>query len=338
MTSVEGLVSWMGAIQSQDLKSAMLAIAVRLPQSTEKMVYDAFEKGEVIRTHILRPTWHIVAAEDYREFMELTAPNIRPSLKYRRAQLGLDDEIFSITNPALKEMLDKGNHLTREQITEELRPLIPGLDSSMMNHILIEAELNCFICSGRITDGKATFALAEEVLSNEDLKKPVDLEEAKKKMAYKYFSSHGPATIADFSWWSGMPVGVCRKALAMVKDQMESFTDGKTEYWFNPSVVNHQSNIPELVFLPAYDEFIIAYRDRSAVLSSESHTTAISSNGVFRPVVVHNGKVVGLWSKKKVKGKEEVEVRWFVESSQHSALSSQLEFSNIQRVYISSVL
>lgn len=310
-TSVKDLVSWMGAIQSQDLKSAMLAIAIRLPASTETMIYDAFERGEVIRTHLLRPTWHIVAAEDYRDFMELTAPYIRPSLRYRRSELGLDDALFGITNPALIEMLAKGNHLTREQLTEELRPLIPRLDSSMMNHILMEAELSCLICSGRIVDGKGTYALAVEMLGNEEIKRPANKEEAMKKLAWKYFTSHGPATLADFNWWSGMPAGECRKALAMVKDKLASFKEGATEYWYHHETVNNPTPIPDMVFLPAFDEFIIAYKDRTSVLSATSHATAISSNGVFRPVVVHNGKVVGLWSKKKVKGKEEVEVRWF---------------------------
>ncbi len=316
--TVREVVAWMGAIQAQDLNSALLAIALRLPETNIQAIIDALDKGEIIRTHILRPTWHIVAAEDYGAFMQLTSPQIRAALRYRRADAGIDHTLFGKSNPVLREMLSNGNHLTREQIAEGLTPVIRDLDSTKMNHILLENELDCTICSGRIINKQATYALVSEMLKDDALTAPVSKENALKKLAFKYFSSHGPATISDLIWWSGLTAGECRMALELAKPELASFTSGKTVYWYNAKYTepdkafNERAPKPDLHLLPAYDEFIIAYKDRSLVISDDIQAKAISSNGVFRPVVVYDGKVVGLWSKKTGSKKTTININWLI--------------------------
>lgn len=133
--SIKELVSWMGAMQAQDFASSRWAIGVRLPGITEDQVIDAINQGEIIRTHLMRPTWHLVTAEDYPLILQLTAPAIKASLKSRRKQLELDDTFFKRTNPALMRFLSNNNHLTREELTQLLSVEIKDIDSSRMNHI-----------------------------------------------------------------------------------------------------------------------------------------------------------------------------------------------------------
>jgi hypothetical protein len=305
------VVAWMGVIQAQDLNSAKWAIGIRIPNSTGKTIDEAINNGEIIRTHLLRPTWHFVSAADYHSFLALSAPNINSSLKYRRIQLKLDEKIFAISNPALNEMLKNGNHLTREQITTEMAKLIPDLDSSKMNHILMEAEMNSLICSGRIINKQPTYALVNERIGNFDRTANFDRDNTLRVLADKYFKSHGPATLADFIWWSGLSAGDCRKALDMVKDELVSEKVENSVYWYNKTEISY-SGVPELAFLPAFDEFIIAYKDRSAVINYEGHSRAVSSNGIFRPVVVYEGQVLGLWNKAIKKDTLQISIEWFI--------------------------
>ncbi|HLN54012.1 MAG TPA: winged helix DNA-binding domain-containing protein [Lentimicrobium sp.] len=312
-TTASEVVDWLGAVQAQDLNSAKWAIGLRLPGSSEKIVDEAINDASIIRTHLLRPTWHFVSAANYPVFLALTAPNINSALKYRRIQLNLDDTLFAKSHPALEEMLRNGNHLTREEITAEMASIVPDLDSSKMNHILMEAEMNGLICSGRIKNRLPTYALSNERIEKFSLNGKFDKDNALKLLAGRYFRSHGPATLNDFIWWSGLSAGDCRKALAMVKDGLISEREESAEYWFDPSM--HKAavvEVPEIAMLPAFDEFIIAYKDRSAVITYENHGMAVSSNGVFRPVIVYDGQVIGLWTKTSKKETLIVSVKWFV--------------------------
>lgn len=324
-TTVKELVSWMGAMQAQDFASARWAIGVRLPGIKEDHVNDAINNGEIIRTHLMRPTWHLVTAEDYPLILQLTAPAIKTSLKSRRKQLELDNPFFKKTNPALRRFLSNNNHLTREELMQLLSAEIKDIDSSRMNHILLEAELDGLICSGKVKKGQHSFALATERLTDSGsiYNSGFNREEAMSMLAGKYFKSHGPATVADFNWWSGLSMTDCRKALESVRHELvEEEIDGK-KYWLkaisgeagsgiNTKNSNALSHDNELKLLPAFDEFIISYRDRSAVMTFEDHTKAVSNNGVFRPVIVYDGQVIGIWAKTIKKGKLIVTPKWFI--------------------------
>lgn len=327
--SVVELVDWMGVLQAQDLNSAKWALGVRLPGSTQKMIDDAIDSAEVIRIHILRPTWHFVSAENYPLFLALSAPNINAALNYRRIQLGLDEKLFAKSNPALNELLKDGNHLTREEITVELENIFPDLDSSKMNHILMEGEMKGLLCSGKMKNKLPTYALVKERI-NVNTEHKIDTDFALNKLASCYFRSHGPATLADFVWWSGLSSGDCRKALSMVKDKLMVEKEGKFEYWYDPEqLINNNNEPPEIALLPAFDEFIIAYKERSAVINLENHGRAVSANGIFRPVLVYEGQVVGLWNKTIKKDTLQIAFDWFLKPNK----SVQKKFENSANDY-----
>ncbi|MGE5317466.1 MAG: winged helix DNA-binding domain-containing protein [Chloroflexota bacterium] len=327
--SVKEIVSWMGAMQAQELNSVKWAIGVRLPGLTEKDVDDSVSKGEIIRTHLMRPTWHIVAAEDYLPILKLTEPLVRASLKSRRKQLGLESSFFIQSNKALDRILRNG-HMTREELMQELTPLLPSLDSSRMNHVLLEAELDGLICSGKIKNRQHSFALTEEWISNDLRKLPFDRDEALALLARKYFKSHGPASVSDFNWWSGLSMGDCRKGIEIVKKDLSSEKIDSVTFWFDGEISEQviSKTKKSLFLLPAFDEFIISYKDRSAVLAYEHHEMTVSSNGIFRPVIVLDGQAIGLWNKAVKRGILIPEIRWFIKPEKKILKELDLAFAN----------
>lgn len=306
--SVKDIVGWMGAIQAQDFSMAKWAIGIRLPDSTDQMVETAINTGEIIRTHLLRPTWHFVSANDIYWMIELTAPQIKASLRARHKELGLSDTIFSKSNTIIEKALTGGQYLTREEIMTKLLKADIATDENRGSHLILRAELDGIVCSGAIKDGKQTYALLEERVQKT---KPLTKEEALAKLARKYFSSHCPATLQDFVWWSGLPTIDAKHALEMVKaDLVSEMIDSQT-YWFTHLPPKPNVDIESVYLLPAYDEFLISYKNRSASFLFENHKKTISNNGIFRPVIVVNGQVIGIWKRTMKKDKVIVEAEFF---------------------------
>ena len=307
-TSVKDIVEWMGAMQAQDYAMAKWAIGIRLPGSTDKMVETAINNGEIIRTHLLRPTWHFVSADDIYWMIDLTAPQIKASLRSRHKELELSETIFSKSNNIIATALEGGHHLTREELKTKLEKAKIATDDNRASHILLQAELDGIVCSGAITKGKQTYALLRERVP---ITKPLTKEEAPEKLARKYFRSHCPATLQDFVWWSGLPIIDAKQALEMVKVDLISETIDSQTYWFT-----HLSPVPKayresVYLLPAYDEFLISYKNRSASFFFENHKKTISNNGIFRPVIVVNGQIMGIWKRTIKKDKVIVETELF---------------------------
>ncbi len=288
------VVQWMGAMQAQDFLMSKWAMGIRLPGSTETMIDEAFDKGEILRAHLLRPTWHMVSREDIGWMLSLTAPRIRAAASSRDKQLGLDGKIFSKSNTIIGEALNSGKHLTRESLVEKLQQAGIDTGENRASHLLLRAETEGIICSGRISGNKPTYALLTERAGKTE---PVSRDEALARLALRYFTSHGPATVADFTWWSGLTATDARKALDSVKTGLNNDDiDGQT-FWFSPDAGLDKPFVETVHLLPAFDEYIISYRDRTASLPSVHHRKAVSNNGIFYPVMMQNGRITGTWSK-----------------------------------------
>ena len=302
------LVFWMGAVQAQDFPASKWALGLRLPGSTEKSVEAAIDSGEIIRTHVLRPTWHLVSADDVYWMLELSAPQIKTAARSRDRELGLTDDTISHCNNLLEKWLRDGNFLLREELLKRLADFGFSNDNNRVSHILMRAEIEGIIGSGPTKAGKQTYALLAERVP---VKKLLKRDEAAVELARRYFTSHGPATLPDFAWWSGLPVKECRQAIGAIKaDFMAEIVDGET-YFFHPdlSVLNAENKA--IYLLPAYDEFIISYKNRAATLTYENHLKAVSNNGFFRPVIIHNGQVIGVWKRSIKKNNAILETEYF---------------------------
>ena len=288
------LVNHMGAMQAQDYSMVKWAVGCRLGNITEKNVTDALNRGELIRTHLMRPTWHIVSSNDIYWMLDLTAPNIRSGMKGRHKDLELDKEFLQKTNRLITNALEGNNHQTRDELAELMKAEKITLDNNRFAHILMNAEMDQLICSGIERGKKQTYALLSERVPQ---KVTLTTEESLYQLALRYFNSHGPATLSDFQWWSGLKMPQAKDALALVKAELNSIIYDNEEYWLKhvPDSNNRNKNFVKL--LPAYDEYLISYKNRSAVLNPEFNSKALSNNGIFWPVIVVNGMAAGTWKR-----------------------------------------
>ncbi|MDP4221863.1 MAG: winged helix DNA-binding domain-containing protein [Bacteroidota bacterium] len=292
--TVKELARWMGAIQAQDYIMSKWAFGIRIQDPTEELVNNAIDSGEIIRTHLMRPTWHFASSDDILWILELTASQIKASLKFRDNQLGLTEPVFRKSNRIIERSLRDSNHLTREEIISELVKDRIDVGNNRASHLLVRAESDGLICSGRIKGGKLTYALlSERVPANKSLSRI----EALKELASRYFTSHGPATLQDFTWWSGLSTNDSKQALEFARSELSSEIIENQTYWFAGSVVDTGPDDDTACLLPAYDEFVISYRDRTASLIPPFHKKAVSDNGIFYPTIVINGKVIGTWKR-----------------------------------------
>jgi hypothetical protein len=307
ISSPKKLVGWMGAMQAQDYEMVKWAIGMRLPGATVNTIERAIEDGDIIRTHLLRPTWHFVAADDLRWMLELTAPHIKSSMQSRHKQLGLTDKIIAKSNRIIRDCFSNGQPLTRKELVKELENAGFRNEDNRAAHLFLRAELDGIIGSGPSQKKHHTYILIDERFRQMTT---FSREEALGKLARTYFSSHGPATIEDFIWWSGLPVKDARDALEIIRKEFISETIGSQTFLLSENLSFKKEK--STVFLnPAYDEFLISYKDRSASIKETNQRKAISNNGIFRPVILVNGEVAGIWKRTVQPSKVIIETTFF---------------------------
>ena len=311
--AAKDLVAWMGAMQAQDFNMAKWAIGLRLNKATEKDIDAVINSGEIIRTHVLRPTWHFVAADDIYWMIELTASRIKSSMKGRNKQLELTDKIFKKSFTVMEKVLKDENHLTRKELVSELNKAKIETNENRSSHILFHAELEGLICSGSMKGKQTTYALLQERIPKP---KPLKKEEALFRLAEKYFESHCPATLPDFIWWSGLSITDAKLALSLIKDEFISEKINAQEYWFPQSSSTPKKFNKSVFLLPAFDEFLISYKDRSAAIILDHQKKAFSNNGIFWPVIIVNGHAVGIWKREIKKNKLLIGANFFDEANE----------------------
>ena len=264
------VVRWLGAVQAQDLNGAKWALALRMRDVTKAAIEKAYNQGQILRTHVMRPTWHFVAPDDIRWMLQLTAPrvNIKAAPYYRKYEL--EAATFKRSHKALTKALQGGKHLTRGALKTVLnRSGVAADDSVRLGHIILRAELDGVVCSGPMEGKQITYALLEERVP---ATKALDRDEALAKLTRRYFTSHGPATLQDFIWWSGLTAADARRGVALIGQNTNS-------------VQTPRRSTPEAYLLPAFDEYLVAYKDREAVGNS------------LGPAVIVEGKIAGTWTR-----------------------------------------
>jgi hypothetical protein len=300
----EKLVAWMGAIQAQDYSMSKWALGVRLRSATIGDVEAALNKGKILRTHVLRPTWHLVAAEDIRWMLQLSGERIKSSSASRDRILEITEELYSECNRLIGRILEGNNHLTRQELAAELAKAGIAVNTSRMIHFMMRAEIEGIVCSGIDKGNRQTYALIDERIP---LAKTLHREEALTTLATKYFRSHSPASVQDFAWWSGLSAGDARQAIHLIRSELFTVRFRENPLFVHQSCCNDLKPLDTFYFLPAFDEYIIAYRDRTSVLGAEHHAKAFSKNGIFHPLIVSNGRIIGTWQK--AAGKKRIAVK-----------------------------
>lgn len=295
------VVRWMGAVQSQDYPAAKWGLAQRTTGATSAQIDRLFDEGHILRTHVLRPTWHFVAPEDLRWLIALTGPRVHAANAHYYRKVGLDAALFRKGHRAIVRALRGRRHRTRTELAEVYRRA--GIEASGMRlaYLLMHAELEGLVCSGPLRGKQFTYALVDERVPRA---KPRSREQALSELTRRYFTSHGPAQAGDFAWWSGLTVKDVKVGLESVGHLAHETIDGKI-WHFVPGKGAAAVTAPRIHLLPNYDEYLIAFKDHSASFEPAARRVLTREDAaVQRHIVVLDGCVVGGW--RPTQGKSQV--------------------------------
>lgn len=255
------VAGWLGAVQAQDYNGAKWAVAQRMTTATDADLDAALDRGDILRTHILRPTWHLVALDDVRWIQALTAPRVHQLNGSMYRNLELDSETLAHTSSLMTSMLAGGNHLTRKEIGTRLAGNGIGATGQRLAYIVMYAELEALICSGPRQGKQQTYALVDE---RSPKGRALDRDEALARLAERFFRGHGPATAYDFAWWSGLTIADVKRGVAMASGLESADYDGAT-WWAEPDwpEVDVEVDATRVHLLPNYDEYFSRDNRRS---------------------------------------------------------------------------
>jgi winged helix DNA-binding protein len=314
LTTAREVVEMLGAVQSQDYPGAKWGIAQRTAGLTDAQIEKEIDDGAIVRTHVLRPTWHFVAAIDIGWMLALTAPRVHAANAYWYRTLEVDDAVARRSRSVLTKALRDGRHLTRAELAKELeRVRIDVTNPTRLAGIVMRAELDGLICSGARRGKHSTYALLEErVTTSVSLERDAALME----LARRFFTTRGPATIDDFAWWSGLTKADARRGTEAASSHLKQESIDDRSYWSSASRPSARVSAPLAHLLPNYDEYFVGFKDRGAfgtrLVSSgvKPRTSALSGHAL-----VVNGQIVGGWNRALSRGTVLVEPKPLVRLS-----------------------
>lgn len=308
------VVDWLCAVQAQDYFGAKWALGLRMRGATDSDIDKAFNDGTILRTHLLRPTWHFVRPADIRWMVALTAPRVHATNAYMYRQQGLDEPIFKRSNDVLARALQGGRQLTRDELRDILETEgIATQNGVRLGYLMMYAELEGLICSGPRRGKQFTYALLEERAPQA---RKMEQEEALAELARRFFISRGPATDQDFAKWSGLTLKEARDGLEAVKGGLEQETaDGQT-YWFLRPRTPVRAESPSVHLLSIYDEFISSYKDRSAIDANNLAELFSGMGNALQYFILLDGQLAGTWKRTIKKNTVFIETNLFTKLSQ----------------------
>ena len=294
-------------MQSQDYPGAKWAIGLRAPV-TDDEVDRACDEGAIVRTHILRLTWHFVARDDIRWMLALSGPRVNAVSAHYYRKMELDERTFTRSRDVLERALRDGAHKTRPELGAALRRAGIIASGTRLAFLTLRAELDGVICNGPRRGKAQTYALFDERVPPA---KPIDRDAALAGLTRRYFTSHGPATLKDYTWWSGLTVRDARAGIelagsSLVRDDVDGFT-----YWASRAVARDRrppqsGEGPVAHLLPNYDEYLIAHKDRHLVVTPGSGDGVTRIKDPFVHHVVIDGRLAGSWTRKVKDGSVDV--------------------------------
>ncbi len=270
------VVAAMAAVQAQDYLACKWAIGLRVAGATEATIDRALASGEILRTHAMRGTWQLIAPEDVRWIVALVAPGLAKRFERRHRELELDAATIAKSNAVIAKALRDGEHRTRADLAAVLTRAKISPAGQRMPHLLGCAELAGLICSGVPRGKQVTWALVDERAPGARTMARVD---AIAELARRYVRTRGPATVADFTWWSGLSAADARAGFEAAQD-------------VTPEPIRAA---PRGHLLPGFDELLVAYRDRDDLIDPRHVARLNAGGGLLHPAVVQDGRVIGTW-------------------------------------------
>ena len=289
------VVSWMGAMQAQEYRMMRWAVGMRTKRSSAKAFEKAYNEGQIVRVHLFRATWQLVAGEDLPWMLDLCRDNALRGLAGWMHSNGVD--IPQAEQEAVQQLFQ--DYLSKSRIAQKadfvaaLKEKGIVMDEHRLSYHIRMAEYSGLLCSGDLFPIKHSYALTADKLPLHSTK-PKD--EALALLARKYFQSHGPATLEDFVWWSGLNISDCRKGMdSLGSDLIQHRWNGLTFYLHESGRTRgFRSGCVHL--LPPYDEYLIGYKSRHLAVHPDYMHRTHNGSGIFWPVILLDGEVVGNWS------------------------------------------
>ena len=313
------VVSHLCAVQAQDYGGAKWALGVRARGCVDADVDRAFDSGAILRTHVMRPTWHFVAPADLRWLLALTAPRVHAANAYYYRKLEVDDATCARAVAALARALEGGNHLTRDELAASLRAAGVRAAGPRLAYVMMRAELDAVICSGPRRGKQHTYALVDERVPPAPAR---SRDEGLAELARRYVTGHGPAQVGDLAWWSGLAVADARLGLELARLPSRD-VDGKT-YWSGPRARRTTPTGARVHILPNYDECLIAFQDRGDALDPRVEDPDVEV--LSHHFVLSNGRLVGGWRRAQSRANVLVECRLLadLDRDEHEALKAEV--------------
>jgi len=299
----EEIVGWFGAVQAQDYLGSLWALGLRTRDATEASIEAAEARRAIVRTWPMRGTLHFVAAADARWMTQLLAPRVlaRNAARIKR-EVDVDAPLIARCRGVVTRALAGGRRLERAALYQALESKKIATRGSRGLHILGWLAMEGTLCLAGRSGKQHTFALLDEWIPKSRL---LERDAALAELATRYFTSHGPATLQDLVWWAGITVKDAQAAVEAAKPRLARERIGTREYYWAARARKriHGPAAPRVKLLPAYDEYTVAYEDRSLLLHDARQVSAM---GLLSPVVVADGYVIGTWKRTLVKDSVQV--------------------------------
>jgi hypothetical protein len=277
-------LTFFGATQGQDYAEAKWSLGQRVDGVVDSELDAAFDRGEIIRTHVLRPTWHLVVPRDVRWMLELTAPRVQRALGSNYRRLGLDDAVFARAHEAIERALEPGEPLILNELIEALEGAGIRGERLQHTHLVIHAELEALICSGPRRGKRHSYMLLADRAPDAI---QLERDQALAELTGRYFKSHGPATIRDYSWWSGLTMADARRGVELAR--LGPGEDG----WYGLDGPDARVAADDALLIPMFDESVIAYQELRLAFDGDRPD---GLGPLIRPVLI-GGHSVGTWKR-----------------------------------------
>lgn len=305
------LVEQLVAVQSQDFAGAKWALGLRLTGVDDAEVVRAYDAGEILRTHVLRPTWHFVAPADIRALLRLTGPRILKQNQSIGRRLGLTNRHFAKCTDLIARALSGGNFLTRDALRSVLEEAgVATMADHRMAYYVMHAELNGVICSGPRLGKQFSYALLDERVPSR-LDAGLDNEALLVQLAERFLQSRGPSTERDFAWWAGRTLSDARRAFDTLRPGLRRISHDGTDFWLASDPVRVANRKPAALLLSIYDEYISSYRSREVIVTPADGARLIGQGNALAWLLVLNGQVAGTWRRVVERGGIRVELESF---------------------------
>ncbi len=290
------VVSHFGAMQAQEYRLMRWAVEMRTQKPSSKAFKKAFDSGQIIRLHLMRGTWQLIAAEDYWPFLNLCAPKADSVISgwMHSNKISIPQSELNRVRAILVQVVSDMKSATKEDFVEALAAKKITMDDHRLSYHIRMAELSGTLCSGDLQPLKATYSLAEKKIGPKP--RVINRDKDLKTLTLKYFQSHQPATLEDFVWWSGLNKSDCRKGIELLGSTIHTeHWDGR-DFYITENVRTKGFRKGKYLLIPQYDEYLIGYKSRDVVLPPQFRHKAHNNSGIFQPVIARDGIICGNWS------------------------------------------